>query len=181
MIRSPVGEVRVWIDVEGQPRTSIHSDHGLDDAAAQAVRDLTLLLDRAHTAVKGLVAALGPQARSVGFTAWLRTHCDLGNPHARTPSADLYRSYSQWAQAEGCPPLSLRAFGDSLAAHGLPSAGKNANGQKYRGGVTLRAEPLRTEPPRPAPVSGEPVYDPRPPVSDADRPETEPPSPAGGT
>lgn len=142
-LRSPIGDVRVWIDSAGQIRTSINAEQNADDTAAGAVRDLTALVDRAQIAVRGLVTALGPQVRGAGLTTWLRARCDTSNPHVRTPATVLFNDYVAFIEAEGGQIMSRRAFGDALTSRGLPSAGKNAMGQKYRGGVALKpcAEP----------------------------------------
>ncbi|ATC34084.1 hypothetical protein CA606_18080 [Caulobacter vibrioides] len=140
VVRSPIGDVRVWIDGDGLVRTSITADQTANDAAAGAVRDLGVLVERAQVAVRGLVTALGPQVRGAGLMTWLRARCDTSNPHARTPATVLFNDYVAFIESEGGQIMSRRAFGDALSSQGLPPAGKNAAGLKYRGGVVLKAQ-----------------------------------------
>lgn len=141
LVRSPIGDVRVWLDDAGEIRTSITAEQSAGDDAATAVRDLNTLVERAQIAVRGLVTALGPQVRGAGLTTWLRARCDTSNPHVRTPATLLFNDYVAFIEAEGGQIMSRRAFGDALTSRGLPTAGKNALGQKYRGGVALKSNP----------------------------------------
>jgi len=54
-------------------------------------------------------------------------------------NADLFARWSRWSLADGTEPISQRAFGQALEAHGLPGE-KGTNGKRIRRGVILNSE-----------------------------------------
>jgi len=52
--------------------------------------------------------------------------------------ADLFARWARWTLIDGTEPMSQRAFGEALDAHGLPGA--RSNGKHIRRGVILNAE-----------------------------------------
>jgi len=55
-------------------------------------------------------------------------------------NADLFARWSRWALVDGTEPISQRAFGQALEAHGLPGGDRGTNGKRIRRGVILVAE-----------------------------------------
>jgi putative DNA primase/helicase len=66
---------------------------------------------------------------------WLADCCQA-DPAARTPTADLWRSYERWCEANGESPIGQRSFGTALTERGYPPA-KGGAGQRLRLGVRL--------------------------------------------
>lgn len=146
LIRSPLGEVRAWVDETGAVRTEVRlllsKDAGDDGrvmaetgrAALSAVQSLGAMLNTAYAPV-----ADGPNL----FQRWFAERCVIDR-NAITPSMTLYADFRDFADAQGSGAvMSLRAFGDALLDHQILSR-KNGDGRKVRVGIRLRpaAEPL---------------------------------------
>jgi putative DNA primase/helicase len=78
--------------------------------------------------------------RSSPFGDWFAERC-VRETGARELSRDLYADFKEWMEGQGHDKvMSQRAFGDALADRQVLLAGKNAQGQKYRGPVRLRGK-----------------------------------------
>lgn len=143
IIRSPLGELRVWIvpdDQGGTLRTASRFEFADGPATAAAHDDI----GRVAQALADAVRRLGPPNRpalSASPTArWLAERIETG-PAWRTPAADLYRDFLNWCDANGARAVSQRHFGSELTDRGFRRAGQSAQGLVYRGGLRLKATP----------------------------------------
>lgn len=154
LIRSPLGEVRVWIEptseadaqgglpaVDGELRTSIRLDFVQGPDAARCHDDLSRIADALNAAVRRLAMPGGAALRPTAVARWLSDRVDAG-PSWRTPASDLYRDFTHWCDANGIRPISQRAFGDELAQRGFHRAGKSSAGMIYRGGLRIKPGPV---------------------------------------
>lgn len=159
VVRSPLGEVRVWIDpADGvSVRTSIRLDYAGPRDADPSQADLARVAAQMDEALKSLNGGRPLATNQTGpFTAWLSERV-MFVPRARTLARDLYVDYLAWCAESGAPQsMSQRAFGSALADRQITRAGKSVDGLIYRGGAVLRPRP---EPPleddaAPAPADG---------------------------
>jgi len=65
--------------------------------------------------------------------------CCLRNPHMWVTISDLFDRWTRWAVDDGAEPVSKRAFGEALDAHGFP-ASKGTGGQRIRKGLGLASD-----------------------------------------
>lgn len=152
VIRSPLGEIRVWLDVATETdagadptahavRTSVRIDYA-DDAAALAVHDQ---LARVAASLDAAVRRLAPQGFVAGEASpvvrWIADRAESA-PGARTLATDLFRDFVLWCDANGVRPTTQTAFSNALTDRGYRRAGKNAAGLIYRGGLRLKAHPV---------------------------------------
>lgn len=144
VIRSPLGEIRVWIEPgeDGAPvRTSVRLDFA-DDADALRIHDE---LARVAAALDGAVRRQAPAGQMAGSASpvvrWIADRCE-SSPGSRTPATDLFRDFTLWCDANGVRPMTQKAFGSAMSDRGYRLAGKSAAGLSYRGGVRLRAAPV---------------------------------------
>lgn len=78
--------------------------------------------------------------RSSPFGDWFAERCER-KEGSRELSRDLYADFKTWMEDQGHDKvMSVRAFGDALADRQVLLAGKNGQGQKYRGPVRLRGK-----------------------------------------
>ena len=82
-----------------------------------------------------LVATRAYRLDSDAVARFLAERCYL-NPRVRVPAADLFACWEQWGRLDGAEPMSVKAFGQALDKHGLPST-KVSHGTRYRPGVEL--------------------------------------------
>lgn len=145
IIRSPLGEVRVWIEPDGeggQVRTSIRFDY--DDGLAGGVTQDALTRVAAH--LEATVRRLGPTPRATlsasPVARWLVDRVEAAPAH-RTPASDLYRDFLNWCDANGVNGApSQRSFGSALSDRGFRPAGLGRGGLVYRGGLRLKPGPV---------------------------------------
>lgn len=145
IIRSPLGEVRVWIEPDadgGQVRTSIRFDY--DDGLAGGVTQDALT--RVATHLEATIRRLGPTPRATlsasPVARWLAERVDAAPAH-RTPASDLYRDFLNWCDANGVQNApSQKAFGAALSDRGYRPAGLGRGGLAYRGGLRLKPGPV---------------------------------------
>lgn len=144
VIRSPLGEIRVWIEAgeDGAPvKTSVRLDFA-DDADALRSHDE---LARVSAALDNAVRRLTPAGQINGAPSpvirWIADRCE-SSPGVRTPATDLFRDFVLWCDAHGVRPMSQKAFGVALGDRGYRTAGKSAAGLYYRGGIRLKAAPV---------------------------------------
>jgi putative DNA primase/helicase len=130
--------------VPAERRDSDLKRHLIHDAGAQAAV-LRWIVDGA-TAWRQ--QGLNPPAAVLAYTdayrkasdpvaEWLRDHCDLEDPEARTARADARHSYEAWCADEGERAVSSRAFCRSLRDRGVSEA--KADGVRWWVGLRLRA------------------------------------------
>lgn len=157
VLRSPQGEIRVWLDPATKPdaeahavRTSLRIDYG--DEADRLVHDQAALrlVAQLTRAVRGLsgagTAEVAAAAAAPSVGPWLveRTEAE---PTTRTLVAHLFQDYLAWCDRRAFTPLSRFDFGRELEQRGSPSAGKIRQGATQghaRGGLRLR--PVAVEP-----------------------------------
>jgi hypothetical protein len=142
VIRSPIGEVRVWIDAEGAPRTSIVCEYMSGREAFDAGQQMAAVMELASNAVRGLVGRAQPfsaplSAPPLGIARWVDERCVMDRT-ARVQSITLYEDYAAWAEGQSGRPLTMRGFADALSESRFPIAGKDRYGRKLRSGLRLK-------------------------------------------
>ena len=150
LIRSPLGEVRVWIDpTETDPahavRTAIRLDY--DDPADRMQHDQTALrlvseLNRVIRALSGIGAAENAAATAPSIGPWLVERVET-DPTTRTLGRYLYLDYVTWCDRRGFTPVAAHDFGRELDQRGFRTAGTIRQGGtqgRARGGLRLRPE-----------------------------------------
>lgn len=150
LIRSPLGEIRVWIDADAGPesthavRSSIRVDYDDEGEAARRAHDMARVVGRLAQVVRGLANAESAPASAVAgaatFAPWLaeRTEPD---PTARTLIRHLHQDYVVWCDRSALPALPLREFGQLLSERGFTPAGLISQGGykgQSRGGIRVR-------------------------------------------
>lgn len=139
VVRSPLGEIRAFYDAAGVLRTEVRCDYAPDPGAAEHARQMLACVELVQDQVKGLTLR-GPLAQDGArnaFEAWRKASL-IVTAGARTLATDLYQDYLAHCVAAGERPMSQRVFGMALGDLGFRTAGKNSQGQLYRGGVALR-------------------------------------------
>lgn len=143
VITSPLGEVRVWIEPDGEGgrlRTVIRHDFA-DGADAGLLHDA---LSRVAAQLDATIRRLGPVGKPAASASpvarWLADRTETG-PAWRTPAADLYRDFLNWCDANGVGGISQRRFGDDLRDRGFRAAGMSSQGLRFRGGLRLKPGP----------------------------------------
>ncbi len=152
VIRSPLGEVRVWLDAtpetDASPahavRTSVRMDY-VDDPAV-SLAEIGVVTARLNEVLGGLNGGRPASETTDRATValWVAERAVL-EATSRTPVSALYADYSLWCDRRGQRPVNVMAFGREMGARGFPVAGKDASGRKYRGG--LRLKPIEAAPP----------------------------------
>lgn len=148
-LRSPLGEVRVWLAPEGADdagmiRASLRIEYGDEADTVRTAADMARVVARLGVAVRGL--ASGETAPAVSnvvaatLAPWLaeRTEAD---PTARTLIRHLHQDYLAWCDRQGLPGLPLREFGNALSERGFTHAGLITQGGfkgRSRGGIRIR-------------------------------------------
>lgn len=144
LITSPLGEVRVWIEPDGEGgrlRTTIRHDFA-DAADAGLLHDaLIRVAAQLETTVRRLAPVGRPAAQASPVARWLADRTEAG-PAWRTPASDLYRDFLNWCDANGVRPVNQRRFGSELSDRGYSAAGQTAAGLRYRGGLRIKAAPV---------------------------------------
>jgi putative DNA primase/helicase len=74
------------------------------------------------------------RAEANPFGEWYRECCIL-DPDAEEPAQDLFASYCEWCELQGCEPVKQAAFGRSLATKQHPKGKANVEGRR---GVIVR-------------------------------------------
>lgn len=150
LIRSPLGEIRVWLDHPTDDpathgvRSSIRIDYADEGEAARCGHDMARIIGRMAHVVRGLAGAESAPATAIAgaatFAPWLaeRTEAD---PTARTLIRHLHQDYVVWCDRAALPALPLREFGHLLSERGFTPAGLISQGGykgQSRGGVRIR-------------------------------------------
>ena len=149
LIRSPLGEIRVWIDDQGEQRTEMRVAFPSGADSAEQARLAAAVAEQAANVCRGVAGRTGAGTVSPNaFTGWFteRLTPDVG---ARVQVMTLYEDYLAWCALRGVARMSLRQFADGLSARGVLGVGKDSFGRKLRGGVRL------------APAQSAPVVAPR--------------------
>lgn len=143
IIRSPLGEVRAWVDGDGAIQTDIRLS--LTAEAASSGRTMAETGRAALAAVQSLSQMLGsPLVIARGgpnlFELWVTERCDL-DPAAITPSMTLYADFRDFLDARGGgAAMSIRSFADALRDKQVFGR-KNGDGRKVRQGIRLKVRP----------------------------------------
>lgn len=136
-IRSPLGEVRVWIDADGELRTEMRIAFPSGPDTAEQARLGAAVAEQAAVISRGIAGRTGSgMASPNAFVGWFteRLTPDTGG---RVSALALYEDYLAWCARRGLAPMSHRHFGDALTQRGVLGAGKDRFGRKLRGGVKL--------------------------------------------
>jgi putative DNA primase/helicase len=74
------------------------------------------------------------------FAQWLEEKCDAepGNQHKTATSAELFKSWSDYAKAAGDPPGNRKSFARILERHGFKSHRQSHSGTRMWRGVRLK-------------------------------------------
>jgi len=151
IIRSPLGEIRVWLDAAPETdamaanavRTSVRMDYADDPAVCMAeIGQVTARLNEVLRGLNGGRPAAETSQRA-NLALWLADRA-VPEATARTPAATLFADYTLWCERRNTRPVNQVTFGSELRTRGFPVAGKDTTGRKYRGG--LRLKPAETAP-----------------------------------
>lgn len=136
VIRTPLGDVRCWIDAEGAVRTSLNAQLG--GGMDPAVRPQALAVaDQAARAIRALFGCEAATPANPGaFSEWFAERVQPDDD-ARTRSVDFYEDYLAWCEKRSLRALSIRQFGDALSDRNGPPV-KDRYGYKVRRGLRLK-------------------------------------------
>lgn len=149
VIRSPLGEVRVWLvpDDGGRPgglRTALRIDYADEAEAVHIGADMARVVARLAHVVRGLagteVAPAAAVAGATTFAPWLAARTEI-DPTARTLIRHLHQDYIVWCDDQGLPAVTLRDLGHMLSDRGFTPAGLISQGGfkgQSRGGLRIR-------------------------------------------
>lgn len=141
LIRSPLGEVRVWIDDDGEQRTELRVAFPSGAETAEQARLAAAVAEQVANVCRGIAGRTGSGTASPNaFVGWF-TERLVPDTGGRVSALVLYEDYLAWCQRRGITPMSLRLVADALSARGVLAVGKDRFGRKLRGGVKLAPDP----------------------------------------
>lgn len=145
IIRSPLGEIRVWLDDTPETdagsanavRTTVRMDYADDPAMGMA--RIGLVTARLNEVLRGLNGGrpAAENSHRANVALWIADRIAT-EAMARTPAATLYADYTLWCERRSARPVNQAVFGTEMTQRGFPVAGKDNTGRKYRGGLRLR-------------------------------------------
>lgn len=154
VIRSPLGEVRVWLDEDGDQQTDVRLAFQPGRDAAEDSEAMRRVARCALSVVAGLNGAMGPAGAHLEvapgpFPLWFNERCVSTPPAEKveTPAGALYADLCYWWRAKGFDPNmlpSMRSLGDFLRGQGIVTR-KGSDGRKVRRNLRLRFSPLPEE------------------------------------
>lgn len=143
VIRSPLGEVRVWVEPGSEPhaptgiRTSARIDYS-DDADVVVLHDeLVRVAAQLNSVIRRLAPQGGSRPTASLLGRWIADRAVV-TAGARVPAGQLFDDYATWCAEQGLKAISQKAFGIALTDLGFLTAGLNGRGLKMRSGLTLR-------------------------------------------
>lgn len=137
IVRTPLGTVRVWIDLDGAVRTSINAEIGGGGQDPATRPQVLAVADQAGRTIRAMLGCdAGSPANPGAVAEWFAERA-VADDGGRVPSLDAYEDYLAWCEGRRLRPLSLRLFGDALSDRGMHAV-KDRFGRKVRRGLTLK-------------------------------------------
>ena len=127
-------------DAEQDPQLDDRLALEADAILTWAVQGHHDYLDRGLDEPAGVRVATDTYHRNSDAIARFIDECCHTGPAVKSITGQLFDAWDKWRTRDGAEQMSLKAFGLALTSKGFPLPGKTANGQRWRPGISLRAD-----------------------------------------